>query len=39
MLAVIGIVPVLNVAVLFGFGAWVLFAYRRYTVARAESRV
>ena len=44
LLAVIGLVPVLNVAVavlvaLFGFGAWLLFAYRRYTAARAESRV
>ena len=44
LLAVIGLVPVLNVAVavlvaLFGFGTWMLFAYRRYTAARAESRV
>ena len=43
-LAVLGLVPYLNVAVavlvvLFGFGAWLLFAYRRYTAARAESRV
>jgi O-antigen/teichoic acid export membrane protein len=44
VLAVIGLVPYLNVAVavlvvLFGFGAWLLFTYRRYTAARAESRV
>ena len=44
VLAVIGLVPVLNVSVailvvLFGFGAWVLLAYRRYTAARAESRI
>ena len=44
LLAVIGLVPVLNVAVavlvgLFGFGTWLLFGYRRYTAARAESRV
>ena len=44
LLAVVGLVPILRVAVavvilLFGFGAWLLFAYRRYTAARAESRV
>lgn len=44
VLAVIGLVPYLNGAVavlvvLFGFGAWLLFAYRRYTAARAESRI
>ena len=44
LLAVIGLIPNLNVAVavlvvLFGFGAWLLFGYRRYKAARAESRV
>ena len=44
LLALIGLVPVLNVAVgvlvgLFGFGTWLLYGYRRYTAARAESRV
>ena len=44
ILALIGAIPVLNVivfvlALLFGFGAWLLVAYRCYTQARAEERV
>ena len=44
ILSLIGGITVLNVivfvlALLFGFGAWLLLAYRRYTQARAEQRV
>ena len=44
ILALIGAIPYLNAIVFvlalpFGFGAWLLVAYRRYTQARAEARV
>ena len=44
ILSLIGAIPYLNViafilALLFGFGAWLLLAYRYYAQARAEQRV